>query len=119
MIQSESDSSRGQSPKKLHNSNGNAKPDILKASNRVIQLLTGDITDFALPVNHDSLRNTDGTDFSRLFYPQSIAIIGASQNKLGGSKYYFANKATGFTDYGGQIYLINPKLQELFGEPVY
>lgn len=58
-------------------------------------------------------------DFQYLFNPQSLAIIGASKNKIGGSKYYLANKGSGFLENPSQIYLINPKLETLFGEQVY
>jgi acyl-CoA synthetase (NDP forming) len=54
-----------------------------------------------------------------IFSPRSIAIIGASHNKIGGSKYYLANKTSGYVENGGKIYLINPKLETLFGEVVY
>jgi acyl-CoA synthetase (NDP forming) len=57
--------------------------------------------------------------FEPLFYPKTIAIIGASENKVGGIKYYFAMKSVGFFEKGGKMYLINPKLKELFGEPVF
>ncbi len=58
-------------------------------------------------------------DFQYLFEPRTIAIVGASHNKIGGSKYFLANKESGFLSNPGKIYLINPKLQNLFGEPVY
>lgn len=55
-------------------------------------------------------------DLTPLLHPKSIAIIGVSQNKIGGIKYFFANQASGFS---GRVYLINPKFKELFGQPVY
>ncbi len=56
-------------------------------------------------------------DLKRLFYPKSIAIIGASPN-LGGGKlpYYQLIKLAG---YRGRIYPVNPKYQEINGEKVY
>ncbi|WP_371804919.1 CoA-binding protein [Candidatus Lokiarchaeum ossiferum] len=58
-------------------------------------------------------------DFTALFYPKSIAIIGASKNKLGGSKFLIALQSSGYIEGGGNVYLINPKFDELFGFPVY
>ena len=58
-------------------------------------------------------------DFTPLFYPKSIAIIGASKNKLGGSKFLMALQSSGYIEDGGKVYLINPKFQELFGFPVF
>lgn len=54
-----------------------------------------------------------------LFYPKSIAIVGASKNLIGGSKYYMALKSSGFYPKEGQVYLINPKIEKLFDENVY
>ena len=48
--------------------------------------------------------------FDPLFFPKTIAIIGASKNRLGGFKYYLADEYWG---YQGQIYLINPNHTEL------
>lgn len=58
-------------------------------------------------------------DFTPLFYPKTVAIIGASENKVGGSKYYFALKDSGYLAAGGKVFFINPKIKELFGLPVY
>lgn len=69
------------------------------------------------PSNQDISCNI--ADFHYLFEPESIAIIGASKNKIGGSKYYLANKESGFLNNPGNIYLINPRVDNLFGEVVY
>ena len=58
-------------------------------------------------------------EFNSLFYPKSVAIVGASKNKIGGSKFWLALQYTGFEEAGGKTYLINPKLSELFGRKVY
>ncbi|MHA1776768.1 MAG: hypothetical protein DRO88_11080 [Promethearchaeia archaeon] len=58
-------------------------------------------------------------DLHTLFYPKSIAIVGASKNLIGGSKYYMALKSSGFFPIEGNVYLINPKIEKLFGESVY
>ncbi|TFH28987.1 MAG: hypothetical protein E4G98_04560 [Promethearchaeota archaeon] len=58
-------------------------------------------------------------NFQSLFYPKSIVIVGASNNLIGGSKYYFALKSSGYIPTEGSVFLINPKVSELFGEPVY
>ncbi len=57
--------------------------------------------------------------FHSLFNPRSIAIIGASHNLIGGSKYLFGLKSAGYFTTGGKVYLINPKLTELFGLSVF
>ncbi len=56
-------------------------------------------------------------DLKRLFYPKSIAVIGASPN-IGGGKlpYYQLIKLAG---YRGNIYPVNPKYQDINGEKVY
>lgn len=56
-------------------------------------------------------------DLKRLFYPQSIAVIGASPS-IGGGKlpYYQLIKLAG---YKGRIYPVNPKYQDINGEKVY
>ncbi|MHA1519670.1 MAG: CoA-binding protein [Promethearchaeota archaeon] len=59
------------------------------------------------------------SNFKSLFYPKSIVIVGASKNLIGGSKYYHALKTSGYIPNEGKVYLINPKVSELFGEPVY
>ena len=58
-------------------------------------------------------------NFTPLFYPKSIAIIGASKNKLGGSKFLMALQSSGYINEGGKVYLINPKFKDLFGLPVF
>lgn len=59
------------------------------------------------------------SNFRSLFYPKSIVIIGASKNMIGGSKYYFALKSSGYIPHEGKVYLINPKYTSLFDERVY
>ncbi len=57
--------------------------------------------------------------FNSLFYPKSIAIVGASKNKIGGTKFWLALQYTRFEETGGKTFLINPKISELFGQKVY
>ncbi len=56
-------------------------------------------------------------DLNRLFYPESIAVIGASA-KLGGGKlpYYHILKIIG---YKGALYPVNPKYDEIDGVKFY
>ncbi len=56
-------------------------------------------------------------DLEKLFYPRSIAVIGASPN-IGGGKlpYYQLMKMAG---YKGRLYPINPKYPDIDGEKVY
>ena len=56
-------------------------------------------------------------DLTRLFYPSSLAVVGASPN-LGGGKvpYYQFNQAAGFK---GKIYPVNPAYQQIDGIKVY
>jgi acyl-CoA synthetase (NDP forming) len=56
-------------------------------------------------------------DLDRLFYPKSIAVIGASA-KLGGGKlpYYHILKVIG---YKGTLYPVNPKYDEIDGVKFY
>ena len=56
-------------------------------------------------------------DLTRLFHPQSVAVIGASPS-FGGGKvpYYQLLKLAG---YRGRIYPVNPKYREIDGEQVY
>jgi acyl-CoA synthetase (NDP forming) len=58
-------------------------------------------------------------EFNSLFYPKTIAIVGASKNKIGGSKYYFALLNSGFIKDPSNVFLINPKFTELHGQRVY
>jgi len=53
----------------------------------------------------------------RLFYPRSIAVVGASPN-LGGGKipYYQVIRSSGFQ---GRVYPVNPKYTEIDGVKVY
>jgi len=57
-------------------------------------------------------------DLHRLFYPRSIAVVGASPNLVGGGKlpYYHILKFAGFP---GPIYPVNPAHKEIEGEKVY
>ena len=56
-------------------------------------------------------------DLARLFYPKSIAVIGASPNVAGGKNPYFqVLKAAG---YKGKLYPVNPSHKELNGTRVY
>ncbi len=45
-------------------------------------------------------------DFSPLFFPKNIAVIGVSNNPVGGLKYIIAHEISG---YKGGLYSINPK----------
>ena len=56
-------------------------------------------------------------DLERLFYPRSIAVIGASPN-LGGGKlpYYQVIQMSG---YKGNLYPVNPKYTDINGDKVY
>lgn len=56
-------------------------------------------------------------DLEKLFYPKSIAVIGAS-SKLGGGKlpYYLILKMIG---YNGELYPVNPKYDEMDGVRFY
>jgi acyl-CoA synthetase (NDP forming) len=51
-----------------------------------------------------------------LLRPQSIAIVGASENVGPG---YNAFKALEFVGYEGDVYLVNPRSPELFGRRTY
>jgi acetyl-CoA synthetase (ADP-forming)/acetyltransferase len=56
-------------------------------------------------------------DLKRLFYPESIAVVGASPNFGGGKMpYYQVLKGIG---YQGRLYPVNPKYIELNGAKVY
>lgn len=57
-------------------------------------------------------------DLHRLFYPRSIAVVGASPNMGGGGKipYYQILKLAG---YPGPIYPVNPAHREIDGQKVY
>ncbi len=56
-------------------------------------------------------------DLKALFYPESVAVIGASDN-LGGGKipYFHILQANG---YRGKMYPVNPKYQEIGGVKAY
>ena len=56
-------------------------------------------------------------DLKRLFYPETIAVIGVNKNRIGGIKYVFANQD--FVKKGGKVFPINPKYQELYGFKIY
>ncbi|HMF31294.1 MAG TPA: CoA-binding protein [Candidatus Lokiarchaeia archaeon] len=62
------------------------------------------------------LNNRAGTDLTPLFYPQNIAVIGVSHNKVGGIKYIVAHEVSGFS---GGLYPINPNYQEIDGRRIY
>ncbi|MBW2623192.1 MAG: CoA-binding protein, partial [Deltaproteobacteria bacterium] len=56
-------------------------------------------------------------DLERLFYPKSIAVIGASPNVAGGKFPFFQTlKAAG---YKGDLYPVNPAHKEIYGTKVY
>ena len=56
-------------------------------------------------------------DLERLFYPRSVAVVGASQKPIVGKlPYYQILKALG---YEGRIYPVNPKYKEIDGVKVY
>lgn len=58
------------------------------------------------------------SDLSRLVQPQSIALIGASEkpDSIGGRA--FENLTT-FSDFQGELYLVNPGRKEIHGRPCY
>jgi len=56
-------------------------------------------------------------DLHRLFFPESIAVVGASPNiGPGRVPYYQLLKSTG---YKGRLYAVNPRYNEIDGETVY
>ncbi len=56
-------------------------------------------------------------DLERLFYPRSVAVIGASPNMATGrAPYYQMLKMAG---YKGRLYAVNPRHKEIDGQPVY
>ncbi|MHA1734588.1 MAG: CoA-binding protein, partial [Promethearchaeota archaeon] len=55
-------------------------------------------------------------NFRPLFYPNNIAVIGVSNNPVGGLKYIVAHELSG---YEGGLYPINPKYEEIGGRKVY
>ncbi|MBN1634956.1 MAG: CoA-binding protein [Deltaproteobacteria bacterium] len=56
-------------------------------------------------------------DLDRLFYPRSIAFVGASPNLMSGKiPFYHFHRHSGYT---GDIYAINPKYKEIDGNRVY
>jgi acetyltransferase len=67
----------------------------------------------------NAAKTNNHSGLNSLFYPKTVVIIGASKNKVGGIKYFFSLKSSGFIADGGQVFLINPKLTELYGQPVY
>lgn len=64
-----------------------------------------------------SILEDSNIDFTKLFFPQSIGIIGASANPAGGGFFYRVMK----DKFRGPIYLFNPNLagKKLLGEKVY
>jgi len=57
-------------------------------------------------------------DLDRLFYPQSIAVIGASPSLKGGGKFPYYQVIT-WAGYTGRLYPVNPKYDEIDGAKVY
>jgi acyl-CoA synthetase (NDP forming) len=56
-------------------------------------------------------------DLERLFYPQSIVVVGASPSMATGRMpFYQILKSTGYT---GAVYPVNPSHKEIDGDPVY
>ncbi len=56
-------------------------------------------------------------DMGRLFYPKSIAFVGASANISKWGQLMFSNVLVG--NYKGKIYMVNPKGGEIIGRHVY
>lgn len=56
-------------------------------------------------------------NFNALFYPESIAIIGASTKLKSVGNDVVKNLTQ--QGYGGKLYLVNPKASELYGQTVY
>ena len=52
-----------------------------------------------------------------LFYPQSIAVIGASDNLGGGKMPYFQIQQ--MNGYAGKLYPVNPRRPEVAGVKAY
>lgn len=62
-------------------------------------------------------RQERDTDFERIFYPETMAIVGVSSKGAGfGSGIFYALRAIG---YAGRIYLVNPRGGSLAGETIY
>ena len=57
-------------------------------------------------------------DLDRLFYPQSIAVIGASPSLKGGGKFPYYQVIT-WAGYTGRLYPVNPRHDEIDGVKVY
>jgi acetyl-CoA synthetase (ADP-forming)/acetyltransferase len=56
-------------------------------------------------------------NLGRLFYPESIAVVGASPSMVTGRMpFYQILKSTGYT---GAVYPVNPAHKEIDGDPVY
>jgi len=56
-------------------------------------------------------------DLDRLFYPKSVAVIGASPNLGGGKLPYY--QLLQFAGYKGKLYPVNPKHSQIDGIKVY
>lgn len=56
-------------------------------------------------------------DFEHIFYPRSIALVGASKNS--GKMGSLWTKALIQSDFGGPVYPVNPGLDEIFGVKVW
>ena len=54
-------------------------------------------------------------NLKKLFYPKSVAVIGASRNSQKIGNLIFKNLAE--SDFAGQLYPINPNTQEVLGQP--
>lgn len=56
-------------------------------------------------------------EFEHIFYPRSIAVVGASRDsrKMGS----LSARALIDSDFGGSVYPVNPGLDELFGVKVW
>jgi acyl-CoA synthetase (NDP forming) len=62
-------------------------------------------------------RAVDPADIGALFYPKSIAFVGASAQMGKWGNMLMANTVSG--EYRGEIYLVNPKGGTIAGRPVY
>ena len=64
-----------------------------------------------------AIGNRISMDLERLFYPESIAVVGASPSMVTGRMpFYQILKSTG---YSGAVYPVNPAHKEIDGDPVY
>ncbi len=56
-------------------------------------------------------------DLEKLFYPKSIAVVGASPNLASGRMPYYQHLKN--SGYKGRLYPVNPSYQEIEGAKVY